>query len=60
MWPELQFAKFQNILIPASWFHVWTPALELQTKNAIENVLISKDQHWRSPAKKLEEERETR
>ena len=33
---ELQFAKFQNILSASSWFHAWTPALELQTKNAIE------------------------
>ena len=32
---ELQFAKFQNILISASWFHTWIPALQLQTKNAI-------------------------
>ena len=31
---KLQFAKFQNV--SASWFHAWTAALELQTKNAIE------------------------
>ena len=36
MGTELQFAKFQSILTSASWFHAWTPALELQTKNAIE------------------------
>ena len=36
MWTELQFAKFQNIMTSASWFHAWTPTLELQTKNAIE------------------------
>ena len=35
-WTELQFAKFQNILTSVSWFHAWTPALELQTKNAME------------------------
>ena len=36
MYTELQFAKFQNMLTSASWFHAWTLALELQTKNAIE------------------------
>ena len=36
MWTELQFVKFQNILTSASWFRAWTPALEFQTKNAIE------------------------
>ena len=36
MWTELQFAEFQNILTPASRFHLWTPALKLQTKNAME------------------------
>ena len=36
MWTELQFARFQKILTSASWFHAWTPALELQTKNAME------------------------
>ena len=36
-WTELQFTiKFQNILTSASWFHAWTPALELQTNNATE------------------------
>ena len=30
--------------------------LELQTKNVMEIVLISKKQHWRSPAKKLDEQ----
>ena len=36
VWTELQFAKFQNILASASWFHAWTPASELQTKNVME------------------------
>ena len=34
--------------------------LELQRKNAIEIVLISKEQHWRFSAKRLEEVKTTR
>ena len=38
VWTELQFAKFQNILTSVSWFHAWTPVLELQTKNVMEII----------------------
>ena len=57
---ELQFAKFQNILISASWFHTWIPALQLQTKNAMEikcwfqksNIVDLQQRSWKYKAQK--------
>ena len=54
---ELHFAKFQNILL----ISCLSTGFRTANKECHRNyALNSKEQHWRSPAKKLEEEKTTR
>ena len=60
MQTELQFDKFQKIMASVSWpdfMPEHRTGFRIADKECHRNyVSISKEQHWRSPAKKLEEE----